>query len=232
MRPASRIVKITLMAVFFAQIAAFGFPQTALGSVRDEPAISIFGLVDNLVNITYGELMGLPFTSVNATCTCVGWPPEDVGVNAYEVYTYNWTGVRVSVLLEIAGVKPGALDMVFYASDGFSSSLSLEKANAEDTIIAVLADGEPLTIGTGYPFRLVVPCWWGYKWVKYVERIELVDYDYRGTWESAGFPDEAKIPDCETEKDEKGLNPVQIGMAASGAALLGMAAYMIKKKSG
>ncbi|MDH5200444.1 MAG: molybdopterin-dependent oxidoreductase [Candidatus Bathyarchaeota archaeon] len=230
MAPPRKKTKI-IIAVSFALFAALGLAHPLQGSAAEEPVLSIGGLVDNPLNITYGEFARLPMTSVNATCTCVGWPPEDVGVNAYDVYTYNWTGLRVSVLLGMAGYDGDAQDIVFYASDGYSSSLSPGKALDEDTIIAVKADGKPLTHGTGYPFRLVVPCWWGYKWVKYVERIEVVDYDYLGTWESAGFPDEAEIPECGVEKKEDSgwLSPLSIGLAASGTAILGVAAYMVRK---
>jgi DMSO/TMAO reductase YedYZ molybdopterin-dependent catalytic subunit len=232
MAPPRKKTKIIILAVSFALFAAMGLAHPLRGSAAEEPLLSIGGLVDNSLNIIYGEFMGLPMTSVNATCTCVGWPPEDVGVNAYDVYTYNWTGVRVSVLLGMAGYDEGARDVVFYASDGYSSSLSPGKALDEDTIIAVKADGKPLTPGTGYPFRLVVPCWWGYKWVKYVERIEVVDYDYLGTWESAGFPDEAEIPECEAQKKDPGwLSPLSIGLAASGTSILGVAAYMVRKNN-
>jgi len=53
---------------------------------EDEPKIRIYGLVEDPVNVTYGDFRGLPLVTEEVTCTCVGWPPEDVGVNAYDVY--------------------------------------------------------------------------------------------------------------------------------------------------
>jgi DMSO/TMAO reductase YedYZ molybdopterin-dependent catalytic subunit len=41
--------------------------------------------------------------------------------------------------------------------------------------------------------RLVVPGWWGYKWIKMLVGIELVNYDFKGTYESRGYPDNAEI---------------------------------------
>ncbi len=194
---------------------------------EDEPKIRIYGLVKNPVNVTYGYFKGLPLVTEEVTCICVGWPPEDVGVNAYDVYTYNWTGSPVSALLKLAGVKAGAVDVVFYASDGYSSSLPLERALEPDVIIAVEADGEPLTRGTGYPFRLVVPCWWGYKWVKYVESIEVVDYDHKGTWEGRGYPDIAEVPECTSEApDEGGMKIYSLPLALGGLTLLGAGIYL------
>ncbi|MFH2110569.1 MAG: molybdopterin-dependent oxidoreductase [Candidatus Bathyarchaeota archaeon] len=161
-----------------------------------EPVLRIYGLVERPLNITYSEFLGLPMVSVEASCICVGAPPENPGVNSFVVYTYNWTGVRLSHLLGLAGVRDGAVDVVFQDDTQYSSSLPLTEAGNPDFIIAVYADGETLNRDQGYPFRLVAPCWWGYKWVKYVERVEVVDYDHLGFWESHGYPDDARIPDC------------------------------------
>ena len=161
-----------------------------------EPVLRVYGLVDRPLNITYSEFLGLPLVSVEASCICVGSGPENPGVNSFVVYTYDWTGVRLSHLLELAGVKDGAVDVVFRDNTQYSSSLPLLEAGNSDIILAVYADGEALSRDQGYPFRLVVPCWWGYKWVKYVERVEVVGYDHLGFWESHGYPDDARIPDC------------------------------------
>ena len=61
----------------------------------------------------------------------------------------------------------------------------------DDIILAYERDGEPLA-----EKQLVVPCMWGYKWIREPTHIELVDYDFLGTYESAGYPDEAyRVPD-------------------------------------
>lgn len=220
------IISIFLFSILFA---AMDDSEQSRAEVVEEPFLSITGFVEHPINVTYSEFKQLPMVSEKVTCTCVGWPPEDVGINAYDVYTFNWTGVRVSVLLEMAGVKAEAADVVFHASDGYSSSLPLETALLLNIILAVEADGAPLTRETGYPFRLVVPCWWGYKWVKFVERIEVVDYDHKGTWESSGYPDEAEIPGCiEQEVREGGKSPIVLptALAASGVILLGLGIFL------
>lgn len=172
-------------------------PQVEPAAAQEaEPVLHIYGFVDRPLNITYSEFLGLPMVSVEASCICVGAPPENPGVNSFVVYTYNWTGVRLSHILGLAGVKDGAVDVVFRDDTQYSSSLPLEEAVNPDIILAVYADGETLNRDQGYPFRLVVPCWWGYKWVKYVGRVEVVDYDHLGFWETSGYPDIAKIPDC------------------------------------
>ena len=59
----------------------------------------------------------------------------------------------------------------------------------EDIILAYEKDGERLSEKT----RLVVPGKWGYKWISQLTRIELVNYDFKGFWESRGYSDEADI---------------------------------------
>lgn len=183
-----------LILLYLALLAA-GF-NVSPAYAQDEPFLRIYGLVDRPLNVTYSEFMVLPMVSVEASCICVGAPPGNPGVDSFLVYTYNWTGVRVSSLLELAGVQEGGVDVVFGDSTQYSSSLPLQVAQSPDVILAVYADGETLNRDQGYPFRLVVPCWWGYKWVKYVERVQVVGYDHLGFWESHGYPDDARIPDC------------------------------------
>jgi len=155
----------------------------------------IFGLVNNPLNLTQSELLSLPMVSEIATLECVfGIPTE----------TFNWTGVPLFHLLTLAQVKPEALEVVFRAPDGFSSSLLIEEALEPYIILAVRANGtllsevEWVSYNVQGGFRVVVPCKYGYKWVANVKEIEIVDYDYNGTYEDMfGYTEEdAKIPGC------------------------------------
>ena len=148
--------------------------------------LQISGLVDRPLNFTYSELQSFPMISEVAVMKCVaGW-----------TQLYNWTGIPLFFLLNVTGVKSGATEVVFYASDGFSSSLTIERALHPTTLLALKANGTILSHSDGYPYRLVVPCKYGYKWVKWITKIEVIDYDYKGTWESMGYSDEADVPDC------------------------------------
>ena len=149
----------------------------------------ISGLVDHPRNFTYSELQGFPMVSEVALLQCVGDPEGNWA------QLYNWTGIPIFFLLNVTGVKAWATEVVFYAP-GFSSSLTIERALHPTTILALQANGTVLSDSNGYPYRLVVPCKWGYKWVKWITEIEVVDYDYKGTYEGMGFSDEADIPGC------------------------------------
>jgi DMSO/TMAO reductase YedYZ molybdopterin-dependent catalytic subunit len=161
----------------------------------DEPVIRIYGAVEHPINITYSEFQQLPMVSVNASTICVGSPPETPGLNSFVVYTYNWTGVRLSDILALVGPTEDAVDIKFGDNTLYSSSIPVSEIR-DDMILAIYADGEVLTREQGHPFRVVLPCYWGYKWVKYVTYIEVTDFDHEGYWESHGYPDDGRIPDC------------------------------------
>lgn len=150
---------------------------------------TIEGLVENPLNLTYSELKGFPLISEVTTLQCVA--PINV--------TYNWTGVPLFHLLNLAKVVCGSYrEVVFNATDGFSSSVRLETAMNPTTILALEANGTDLeqVEGFGSGYRVVLPCLWGYKWVKWIKQIIVVDYDYKGTYEKLGYPDEAIRPYC------------------------------------
>jgi hypothetical protein len=107
--------------------------------------------------------------------------------------TANWTGVRLSAILDMAGLKTESREIVFHAEDGFSSSLEIVDATQPDVILAYEMNGETLPVDHGFPVRLVVPGKFGYKWVKWIVAIQVVDYDYKGYWESRGYDDDADV---------------------------------------
>jgi hypothetical protein len=100
----------------------------------------------------------------------------------------NWTGVKLRTLLEDAKPLPSAIKVAFFAADGYSTDLTMETAMRDNIILAYEKDGEPLN-----DLRLVVSGKWGYKWISQLIRIELVDFNFLGRWESAGYSDEADV---------------------------------------
>jgi len=167
--------------------------ENDLQSVEAPEWFVIEGLVENPINLTYTELRNFPLLSEVTVLECIGSGQGGISV------TYNWRGVPLFYLLNIAKVIPGAYrEVVFNATDGFSSSVLLETAMDPTTILAVEANGTDLEQigGFGSGYRVVLPCRWGYKWVKWIKQIIVVDYDYKGTYEQVGFSDEAIRPNC------------------------------------
>ena len=147
--------------------------------------LTIDGQVENRKEYSYDALIErFPHYRKVVTLYCVeGW---DV--------TILWEGVRVNGLLLEAGVKPGANTVIFYAEDGYSSSLPLTYIEDRDILLAYAMNDVTLPAERGFPFELVAEDRWGYKWVKWVTRIEVSDDEnYRSYWESRGYANNGSI---------------------------------------
>ncbi len=164
--------------------------ETSVSTIASsEWELVIDGFVESPLALTLDDLMAMPPTTVYTRLYCVGVPttPLEVG---------NWTGVRLGFLLQQAGVSPEAIKVALFASDGFTSDLSLTTAMRDDVILAYEKDGQPLA----QTVRMVIPGKWGYKWIKSVTHIELVNYDFLGSYESRGYSDEADFPDGDSDR--------------------------------
>jgi DMSO/TMAO reductase YedYZ molybdopterin-dependent catalytic subunit len=98
-------------------------------------------------------------------------------------------------LLEEAGYDRSAQVVIFYAQDGYSTSLPLSYIIENNILLAYKMNGVVLPPERGFPFQLVAESKYGYKWIKWVTRIEVSnDTNFRGYWESRGFSNEANLP--------------------------------------
>jgi DMSO/TMAO reductase YedYZ molybdopterin-dependent catalytic subunit len=104
-----------------------------------------------------------------------------------------WGGVRLTDVLEEAGVRSGAVDVVFRAADGYSDSIPIDMARDPSVLLAVAQNRRPLTREHGFPCRLRVPPIYGMKNVKWIESIEVVSSDYEGYWQQRGWSDRATV---------------------------------------
>jgi len=105
----------------------------------------------------------------------------------------RWTGVRLADLLQRAGVKPGAGEVVFRCADGYTSALTLAQARSPDVLLAIAQDGRPLLPVHGFPCRLRVPALYGMKNPKWLERIELRRTPFVAYWVQRGWSDRAVV---------------------------------------
>lgn len=108
--------------------------------------------------------------------------------------TILWEGILVSDLIKEAGVNPAANTIIFYAQDGYSTSFPLVYIMENPIIMAHKMNNLTLPVERGFPFQLVAEDKWGYKWIKWITRIELSENpQYRGYWESRGFGQDADL---------------------------------------
>jgi DMSO/TMAO reductase YedYZ molybdopterin-dependent catalytic subunit len=158
--------------------------------------LSVGGLVDNALSLRIADIRAMPQVTSRVTLECAGngrslhkprWPSQPWHHEA--VGTAEWTGTPLKAILQRAGLKPGAQDVVFYGSDrGFDAgvehdygrSLNPALAMADDVLLVTAMNGQPLLPQHGAPLRLIVPGWYGMASVKWLNRIEVIDHAFQG----------------------------------------------------
>ena len=150
----------------------------------DEYRLEITGLVDEPLALSYDQVLDHRHYSKVVTLDCVeGWSVKIL-----------WEGILLEDLLRQAGVEDRAVVAIFHAADGYSSSLPLEYVRNNKIMLAHKMNGVTLPMERGFPFQVVAESKWGYKWVKWVSKIELSDDpDYRGYWESRGYNNDGDV---------------------------------------
>lgn len=174
-------------------------------AVRDPQnwTVTLEGLVTRPVQWTFAQLAAMPQHSVFATVECAGngrsfLREKAAGVQwgAGAIGHAEWTGVRLRDLLEPAGIKASAQEIIFEGADrgtedgetmNFSRSLPLAKALDPDTIIALRMNGEWLEPNHGAPLRLFVPGWYGVASVKWLRTLRVIDHAYQGYFQTVKY---------------------------------------------
>ena len=143
------------------------------------------------MELTYAELVELPTIERDITLTCV----SNV-VGGHYVGSARWIGVPLATILELAGAKPGADQIVSTSADGFTVGTPTAVAtDGRDAMLAFAMNGEPLPAAHGYPVRMVVPGLYGYvSATKWLVDLELTTFDaYDAYWVQRGWDAEAPI---------------------------------------
>ena len=140
--------------------------------------LEVDGLVANPRNYTYDQVKNFQTYQKVVKLDCVeGW-----SVNIL------WQGVLVKDILNEAQPLPPANTVIFYAVDGYSTSFPLEYLQNNQIIMAYQMNNATLPPERGFPLQLVAESKWGYKWIKWINRIELSNNSsFQGYWESRGY---------------------------------------------
>lgn len=143
----------------------------------------ITGLVNNEVALSYEDVLELTSYERLITLHCVeGWDA-----------TILWEGVLLSDLIDLGEAKSTANTVIFHAEDGYTTSLPYSVIKDRQLILAFKANGIDLPNEMGYPFIVVAENKLGYKWARWVTKIELSsDETYKGYWEALGYDNDAE----------------------------------------
>ena len=147
--------------------------------------LSVGGLVEQPTAFTYDQLRALPRVEQVSTFHCVtGWTVKNV----------HWAGVRIKDVLASARPLSSAHALEFVSMEQpYVDYLTLNQASLGDVMLAYEMDGQPLRREHGAPVRLVIPEMYGYKNVKWLERIDVVPQAEPGYWENLGYDEDAWV---------------------------------------
>ncbi|MEP7034300.1 MAG: sulfite oxidase [Actinomycetota bacterium] len=170
----------------------YDIPQIVQTSWR----LSVGGCVSQPLTLSLADLEQMPQQSVRVTLECAGngraqlspRPVSQPWLNG-AVGTADWTGVSVRDILTSAGLDAAATDVLFTASDhglergveqDYARALSVADSMADEVLVAIAMNGQPLPPQHGYPARLIVPGWYGMTQVKWLREISVLDHVYEG----------------------------------------------------
>ena len=179
----------------------FQIPQLDASSWR----LNVVGLVERPLSLSLRDLVKMPSQTQFVTLECAGngrslLSPRVNGEqwNLGAVSTAEWTGVLLAEVLDRAGVKAGASEVVFRGADSgkldvgsesirFERSLSMENAQASEVLLTYAMNGEPLPIVHGYPLRVIVPGWYAVASVKWLTEIDLIREAFSGHYQTETY---------------------------------------------
>ncbi len=162
-------------------------PRFIVYDVYDPPEVidlpnyrlKVTGLVENRVEIPYMDLL--------TKASCVDLVTDFHCVTGWSVLNVAWRGVPTRYVMDLA--KPRGNYIMAVGIDGYTTNLPLSALLEETTLIAYAMNSKVLPREHGFPLRLVVPSRYGWKSVKYLGELIVMDSDEPGYWELLGYHD-------------------------------------------
>ena len=172
--------------------------------------LHVDGAVERPLELDLDGIKAIPSTTLAAVVECAGngrvyYEPSKEGLQWQNGAVGNaaWTGVLLREVLEAAGVKRSAREVLLVGADSgvvdankktaspgpiaFARSLPLQKAVADSTLLAYLMNNAPLTHDHGHPLRAVVGGWFGMAWVKWITHIRVLEKPFLGYWQARDY---------------------------------------------
>jgi DMSO/TMAO reductase YedYZ molybdopterin-dependent catalytic subunit len=184
----------------------------------DTFSVEIKGTVDKPMKLSLADIKKMAAVELVAVNECSGnsrgfFEPRVAGGQLANGAMGNalWKGVPLKIVLDEAGVRRGAKQVVFGGADGpvsdqtpdFAKSLDIDHARDGEVMLAYSMNGEDLPVLNGFPLRLIVPGYYGTYWVKHLNDITVVDNTFDGYWMKAAY----RIPDNDCACVEPGTAP-------------------------
>jgi DMSO/TMAO reductase YedYZ molybdopterin-dependent catalytic subunit len=215
--PAPKDASIDLpgMPKLITPASSFYLIDTALSSPRIDVnswKLSVKGAVENPVDFSYKDLLGMSTREADITLSCVS---NTVGGGL--ISNGRWTGVLLSDVLAEAGVSRDKItrasrQLVGRSVDGWTSGFETKLAlDGREALVAFGLNDSELPVKHGYPVRLVVPGLYGYvSATKWITELELTDWNFDAYWIQRTWSREGPIKTqsrIDTVKDGDNLSP-------------------------
>jgi len=170
--------------------------------------LKVEGAVEHPFEMGYRDLLGMPSRTQVSMLECAGngrvfLIPKENGAQWQSggVGNAEWVGVPLGAVLEKAGLKSNAVDVVFEGADQgeikddpkspgeihFARSLPMAKARNGNVLLAYKMNGADLSPAHGFPVRVIVPGWYGMASVKWLARIVVTDKRFDGFFQSLQY---------------------------------------------
>jgi len=167
--------------------------------------LAVGGLVHRPLSLTLRDLTNMRSETRVVTLECAGngrslLQPQIEGEKWHlgAVSTAEWTGVPLVEILDRAGIKPEAREVLLRGADAgmvqgrtesihFERSLRLDDARGSEALLAYAMNGEPLPIQHGYPLRVIVPGWYAVTSVKWLTEIEVIGHAFNGRFQTESY---------------------------------------------
>lgn len=162
----------------------------------DEWKLLVSGRVRRELALSLEDLRARPVTTKPVTMECAGngrarLAPRPISQPwlLEAVSTAEWSGTLLKPILEEAGLRDDAVEVVFTGADrgvdggveqDYQRGLPVEDALRDDVLLAYEINGQPLPPQHGFPLRLIVPGWYGMAQVKWLRQIEAVSKPFEG----------------------------------------------------
>ncbi|UDY34066.1 molybdopterin-dependent oxidoreductase [Dermatobacter hominis] len=198
---------VTPNADFYRIDTALQVPQVPIEDWR----LRVGGMVRRPLELSFRELTERDVVEADITLTCVS---NEVGGGL--LGSARWLGVRLDDLLEDAGVRRGADQVVGRSVDGYTCGFPVSALDGRDALVAFGMNGEPLPLEHGFPARLIVPGLYGYvSATKWLTEIELTTFDrFDQYWVPRGWDAEAPIKTSSRIDTPRGLARIPAGTTA------------------
>ena len=149
---------------------------------RDLWRLEIGGHVERDLTLGFDDLQDFDQVDQETTLMCIS---NRIGAGLFS--NARWRGVRLRDVLQAAGVREGAVDVVLAGADAYRDTFAIGRALEETTLLVYEMNGEPLPRIHGFPVRAIVPGLYGEKNVKWITRIDVVTEDAKGFYEQQGW---------------------------------------------